>query len=93
MFCNGSICLSQPENIVLKDRTAKQLKVIDFGTAQDLSINPKPTVMVGTPEFIGEHMAPLATHRNPDLPSFFTFPGGPVHASLVLARFPNCVTR
>ena len=39
---------------MLKDSSARQLKIIDFGTAQDLSINPKPTVMVGTPEFIGE---------------------------------------
>jgi serine/threonine protein kinase len=49
----------KPENIVLKDRTAKQLKVIDFGTAQDLSINPKPTVMVGTPEFIAPEVLNL----------------------------------
>ena len=44
----------QPENIVLKDSTAGQLKIIDFGTAQDLSINPCPKVMLGTPEFIGK---------------------------------------
>ena len=39
--------------MVLKDKGGEQLKIIDFGTAQDLSINPKPKVMVGTPEFIG----------------------------------------
>ena len=39
---------------MLKDSSAKQLKIIDFGTAQDLSVNPRPTVMVGTPEFIGQ---------------------------------------
>ena len=48
------VCV-QPENIVLKDSGAEQLKIIDFGTAQDLSVNPRPKVMVGTPEFIGEH--------------------------------------
>ena len=50
-----SLCAKlQPENIVLKDESAKQLKIIDFGTAQDLSINPSPIVMAGTPEFVGE---------------------------------------
>ena len=49
---------AQPENIVLKDDSAEQLKIIDFGTAQDLSINPSPVVMVGTPEFIGESPSP-----------------------------------
>ena len=42
----------QPENIVLKDKGAKQLKIIDFGTAQDLTTNPNVKAMVGTPEFI-----------------------------------------
>ena len=46
----------QPENIVLKERDGKNLKIIDFGTAQDLHINPKPKCMVGTPEFIGERV-------------------------------------
>ena len=45
--------LSQPENIVLKEKDGKQLKIIDFGTAQDLGVTPRPKVMVGTPEFIG----------------------------------------
>ncbi len=48
-------CL-QPENIVLKEKDGKVIKIIDFGTAQDLSINPKPKSMVGTPEFIGMSM-------------------------------------
>ena len=43
----------QPENIVLKEKDGKVIKLIDFGTAQDLSINPNPKTMVGTPEFIG----------------------------------------
>lgn len=43
---------------MLKDDSAEQLKIIDFGTAQDLSINPSPVVMVGTPEFIGESPSP-----------------------------------
>lgn len=42
----------KPENIVLKDKDAKQLKIIDFGTAQDLTQNPSVKAMVGTPEFI-----------------------------------------
>jgi len=37
---------------VLKDKDAKQLKIIDFGTAQDLTITPNAKAMVGTPEFI-----------------------------------------
>ena len=45
----------QPENIVLKDKDAKQLKIIDFGTAQDLTKNPAVKAMVGTPEFICEY--------------------------------------
>lgn len=49
----GDTISLQPENIVLKESGAEQLKIIDFGTAQDLSINPQPKVMVGTPEFIG----------------------------------------
>ncbi len=48
----------QPENIVLKEKDGKQLKIIDFGTAQDLSVNPKIKSMVGTPEFIGKSIAP-----------------------------------
>ncbi len=52
----------QPENIVLKETDGKQLKIIDFGSAQDLSINPNVKAMVGTPEFIGETiMHPLHT--------------------------------
>jgi len=39
---------------VLKDKDAKQLKIIDFGTAQDLTITPNAKAMVGTPEFIGK---------------------------------------
>ena len=31
----------------------KQLKIIDFGTARDLSLEKNVKVMVGTPEFIG----------------------------------------
>lgn len=43
----------QPENIVLKDLETKQLKIIDFGTAQDLTKSKSLKAMVGTPEFIG----------------------------------------
>ena len=39
---------------MLKDKDAKQLKIIDFGTAQDLTITPNAKAMVGTPEFIGK---------------------------------------
>ncbi len=39
----------------MKENNGKNdvIKIIDFGAAQDLSVNPKPKVMVGTPEFIG----------------------------------------
>lgn len=43
----------QPENIILKGKGGGQLKIIDFGTAQDLGVTPKPKVLVGTPEFVG----------------------------------------
>lgn len=43
--------------MVLKEKDGKNLKIIDFGTAQDLTINPRPTVMAGTPEFIGKLMS------------------------------------
>jgi serine/threonine protein kinase len=52
----------QPENIVLKERDGKNLKIIDFGTAQDLNVNPKPQVMVGTPEFIGTKFIGQSIH-------------------------------
>lgn len=54
LICNSIILILQPENIVLKEKDGKHLKIIDFGTAQDLKVNPKPKVMVGTPEFIGK---------------------------------------
>ena len=50
----------QPENIVLKEKDGKQLKIIDFGTAQDLSVNPNVKAMVGTPEFIGTTIVPYS---------------------------------
>ncbi len=52
----------QPENIVLKEKDGKQLKIIDFGSAQNLSVNPKIKSMVGTPEFIGKCIAHLPSH-------------------------------
>ena len=42
----------KPENIVLKNPDTKEVKIIDFGTARNLSICPDVKVMVGTPEFI-----------------------------------------
>lgn len=51
----------KPENIVLKDKMDKQLKIIDFGTARDLSLEKNVKVMVGTPEFI----APEALNFEP----------------------------
>ena len=39
---------------MLKDLKGKELKIIDFGTAQDLSVTPDVKVMLGTPEFICE---------------------------------------
>lgn len=46
----------QPENMVLKDGTSKHIKIIDFGTARDLSVSRDVKVMVGTPEFIGKEV-------------------------------------
>ena len=40
----------------MKERDGKQLKIIDFGTARDLGVNPRPKVMAGTPEFIGRYL-------------------------------------
>ncbi len=55
--CYLFVCfLLQPENVVLKDRSSRMIKIIDFGTSQDLSVNPPPSVMVGTPEFIGKNI-------------------------------------
>ena len=54
----GHYLSTQPENIVLKEKDGKQLKIIDFGTAQDLSVNPSVKAMVGTPEFIGTTIMP-----------------------------------
>ena len=82
-FCHekGIIHLDlKPENIVLKERDGKQLKIIDFGTAQDLTINPRPKVMVGTPEFIGIQLTVLSLPTSlPHLP----------HLSLSLPRPPS----
>lgn len=39
----------------MKDQGGGQLKIIDFGTAQDLSVTPTPKVLTGTPEFVGRH--------------------------------------
>lgn len=46
--------MAQPENIVLKDPHTKTLKIIDFGTAQDLTDNKKIQLLAGTPEFVGK---------------------------------------
>ena len=53
MQVNVILLFLQPENVVLKEKDGKIIKIIDFGTAQDLSLNPHPKTMVGTPEFIG----------------------------------------
>ena len=53
-FLSCFIYFMQPENIVLKDMESKQVKIIDFGTAQDLNKNRNIKAMVGTPEFIGK---------------------------------------
>ena len=32
---------------------SKTIVIVDFGTSQDLSVNMQPTVLLGTPEFVG----------------------------------------
>ena len=49
-----SICSFQPENIVLKDRTEKKLKLIDFGLAKIIPPGEIVKAIMGTPEFVGE---------------------------------------
>lgn len=57
MCLTASYAFTQPENIVLKDTETKTLKIIDFGTAQDLSNNKQVSMMAGTPEFVGERQS------------------------------------
>ncbi len=58
------ICLSlaQPENILLFGRENPVVKLIDFGTARDLS-SPEldPTVCASSPEFCGMLLDWLST--------------------------------
>ncbi|XP_003382394.1 PREDICTED: death-associated protein kinase 2-like [Amphimedon queenslandica] len=42
----------KPENIVLKDESAKELKIIDFGTCQHLTKDKAVKALAGTPEFV-----------------------------------------
>ena len=43
--------LHQPENIVLTDLRSKRIKIIDFGTAVEISPNQQQKAMEGTPDF------------------------------------------
>ena len=43
--------LDQPENIVLTDLRSKRIKIIDFGTAVEISPNQQQKAMEGTPDF------------------------------------------
>ncbi len=58
----------------MKEKGGRVLKIIDFGTAQDLSVNPKPKVMVGTPEFIGKKGSTLIGRTANIIPGIFAFP-------------------
>jgi death-associated protein kinase len=42
----------KPENMVLKSIDTREIKIIDFGTAQNLSKTKDVKAMAGTPEFI-----------------------------------------
>ena len=44
--------LDQPENIVLTDLRSKRIKIIDFGTAVEISPNQQQKAMEGTPDFV-----------------------------------------
>ena len=44
----------QPENIVLKDRSEKKVKLIDFGLAKIIPPGEIVKAIMGTPEFVGK---------------------------------------
>lgn len=44
----------QPENVMLEDRTACRVKIIDFGLARRLIPGQQLCVVQGTPDFVGE---------------------------------------
>lgn len=51
-----TLCRLQPENIVLARDGSSTIKLVDFGSARDLSMEKKGSALtiVGTPEFVGE---------------------------------------
>ena len=46
------ILLFQPENIVLKEKSKSDIKLVDFGLAQKLVLGKELKEMMGTPEFV-----------------------------------------
>lgn len=44
---------------MLKDESAKELKIIDFGTCQHLTKGKPIKAMAGTPEFVGKQVTYL----------------------------------
>lgn len=48
------MCAVQPENVMLEDRTACRVKIIDFGLARRLIPGQQLCVVQGTPDFVGE---------------------------------------
>lgn len=49
-----SCFLIQPENIVCVSKDSWDIKVIDFGLAQELVPGVRMTALKGTPEFMGK---------------------------------------
>lgn len=42
----------QPENVMLRDRTSDDLKLIDFGLSREIDPDEPIRVMFGTPEYV-----------------------------------------
>lgn len=49
-----SCFLIQPENIVCVSKDSWDIKVVDFGLAQELVPGVRMTALKGTPEFMGK---------------------------------------
>jgi len=44
----------KPENILLKNKTSKQIKLIDFGISRKIVHQTEIKGLYGTPEFVGK---------------------------------------
>ena len=58
--------LPQPENIVCVSKDSWDIKLIDFGLAQELVPGVRMTALKGTPEFMGKFSppCPFTTHTS-----------------------------